>query len=304
MWGGETPESADSAIAMKIITSTPCSSCKDGLAEPFPFTMAFQPIVDVVAGRPYAYEALVRGPKGESAGSVLSQVTDENRYAFDQMCRVKAITLATRLGLVETGARLSINFMPGAVYSPAACIQLTLKTAREVGFPTERLIFEFTEQEKMENPGHLRSIVTEYQKRGFKVAIDDFGEGFAGVNLLADLGADVIKLDMALTRNLPQRKGAQVIVKHLARMAAELGSDLVAEGIETREEYEAVLACGVTLMQGYLLGRPVMETLPGFTLPTGPEAPGAEACGPDACRPDVPGPESLLDLSTKLFRVA
>ena len=248
--------------------------------------MAFQPIVDVSTGRAYAYEALVRGPQGESAYSVLSQVTETNRYAFDQLCRVKAITLATKLGLVEMGARLSINFMPGAVYSPAACIQLTLKTAREVGFPTERLIFEFTEQEKMIDPGHLRSIVAEYQKRGFKVAIDDFGEGYAGVNLLADLGADVIKLDMALTRNLHERKTARVILKHLVRMAAELGSDLVAEGMETREEYEAVRECGVTLMQGYLLGRPGVEVLPAFVVP------------------EVRTPESLLDASTKLFRVA
>ena len=229
--------------------------------------MAFQPIVDVESGKPYAYEALVRGPEGQSAYSVLNQVTDENRYAFDQMCRVKAITLAAKLGLPATGARLSINFMPGAVYSPAACIQLTLKTAISVGFPTERLIFEFTEGEKMADPGHLRSIVVEYKKRGFKVAIDDFGEGYAGINLLADLQADVIKLDMALTRNLHERRPAKVIVKHMVAMAAELGSDLIAEGIETIEEYEALRECGVRLMQGYLLAKPAVECLPSFTVP-------------------------------------
>ncbi len=54
--------------------------------------------------------------------SVLSKVTDENRYAFDQACRVTAIKLAKRLGLEKTSAKLSINFMPGAVYNPAACI--------------------------------------------------------------------------------------------------------------------------------------------------------------------------------------
>ena len=261
-----------------------CGSCKEGI-EPFPFTMAFQPIVDTALETVFAYEALVRGPGNESAYSVLQQVTEENRYAFDQMCRVKAITLAARLGLATTGARLSINFMPGAVYSPAACIQVTLKAAREAGFPTDQLIFEFTEGEKMVDPGHLRAIVVEYQKRGFKVAIDDFGEGYSGVNLLADLSADVIKLDMALTRKLHERRGAQVIVKHLAAMAAELGSDLVAEGIETPEEYEAVRECGVFLLQGYLLGKPELEKLPTFTMP----APVAK--------------ETLLDASTKLFRV-
>jgi len=137
--------------------------------------MAFQPIVDVDTKKVYAYEALVRGPKGESAYSVLSQVTDQNKYAFDQNCRVAAIMLASQLGLVETGARLSINFMPGAVYSPAACIQLTLATAQKCGFPVERLIFEITETERVKDKAHLRSIVEEYRRQGFKVALDDFG---------------------------------------------------------------------------------------------------------------------------------
>jgi EAL domain-containing protein (putative c-di-GMP-specific phosphodiesterase class I) len=155
--------------------------------------MAFQPIVDVEASRVFAYEALVRGLDGQSAGSTLDQVTDENRYAFDQHCRVKAITLATRLNLVQTGAMLSINFMPGAVYSPAACIQLTLKTARECSFPLDRLIFEITEAEEVRDRGHLRNIVDEYRRHGFKMALDDFGAGYCGLNLLADFPADIIK---------------------------------------------------------------------------------------------------------------
>lgn len=264
MWMGRL---SDVVCKMNTLSPRACSACRDGVSEPFPFTMAFQPIVNVETGAPYAYEALVRGPQGESAYSILKQVTEENRYAFDQLCRVKAITLAARLGLPATGARLSINFMPGAVYSPAACIQLTLKTALSVGFPTERLIFEFTEGEKMADPAHLRAIVVEYQKRGFKVAIDDFGEGYSGVNLLADLSADVIKLDMALTRNLHQRRSAKVITRHMVAMAAELGCDLIAEGIETIEEYEALRECGVGLMQGYLLAKPALERLPEYTVP-------------------------------------
>ncbi len=133
-----------------------CEACKNGAAAPFPFSMAFQPIVDIDAGRIFAYEALVRGVGGESAFSVLSKVTNENRYAFDQACRVTAIKLAKRLGLEKTSAKLSINFMPGAVYNPAACIQLTLATARQVSFPLDRLIFEITEGEEVKDRAHLK----------------------------------------------------------------------------------------------------------------------------------------------------
>ena len=144
-----------------------CDGCKDGIEQPFPFSMAFQPIVDVNTGKVFAYEALVRGKGGESAGSILGQVTKVNRYAFDQNCRVKAITLAAQLGLADNGAYLSINFMPGAVYSPAACIQLTLATAREVGFPCDQIIFEITEAEEVVDRAHIRGIVEDYRARGF-----------------------------------------------------------------------------------------------------------------------------------------
>ena len=244
-----------------------CGACKDGVASPFPFTMAFQPIVDVKTSRVYAYEALVRGPQGQSAGSILSQVTEDNRYAFDQQCRVKAITLASKLGLAETGAMLSINFMPGAVYSPAACIQLTLKTAREQRFPLSRLIFEITEAEEVRDRKHLQNIVDEYRKQGFKMALDDFGAGYCGLNLLADFNAEIIKLDVELTRNLDQRPIALIIVKQMVELARALGSTLIAEGVETWEEYVTLRKCGIHLMQGYLFAKPEMETLPSFSVP-------------------------------------
>src|SRR3954469_23334186 len=105
-------------------TATACSGCR-GDPQDFALAMAFQPIVDMETGQPFAFEALVRGPNGEGAAEVLGRVTAETRYAFDQQCRVAAIEQAVAAGILETGARLSINFLPNAVYSPIACIQLT-----------------------------------------------------------------------------------------------------------------------------------------------------------------------------------
>jgi EAL domain-containing protein (putative c-di-GMP-specific phosphodiesterase class I) len=239
--------------------------------------MAFQPIVDVRTQQVFAYEALVRGPEGQSAGSILGQVTDENRYAFDQHCRVKAITLASQLHLAQTGAMLSINFIPGAVYSPAACIQLTLKTARECNFPLQQLIFEITEAEEVRDRTHLRNIVEEYRRQGFKMALDDFGAGYCGLNLLADFPADIIKLDMELTRNLEQRPTALAIVRQMVELSRTLGSILIAEGIETLKEYDALRACGIQLMQGYLFAKPALEALPVVSLPADRPATAAQA---------------------------
>lgn len=244
-----------------------CSACKDGVEKPMEFSMAFQPIVDVVERRAYAYEALVRGPRGESAYSILSQITDETLYAFDQTCRVTAITLASRLKLQETDARLSINFLPGAVYSPEACIQLTLLTAHQFQFPLSRLIFEITESERVTDVAHLQSIADSYKKHGFSVAIDDFGAEYANLNLLTNLSADVLKLDMELTRNLHLRPRAQAIVAMMVNFCAAQNIDLIAEGVETVEEYTVLLRLGIRLMQGYLLAKPAFEALPEFTIP-------------------------------------
>jgi EAL domain-containing protein (putative c-di-GMP-specific phosphodiesterase class I) len=244
-----------------------CHACRDGAEKPFPFSMAFQPIVDVEARDIFAYEALVRGPNGESAFSVLSHVTEESRYAFDQNCRVAAITTAVRLGLAETGARLSINFMPGAVYSATACIKPTLATARLCSFPVDRLIFEITEGERIRDMAHVRGIVDEYRRTGFKVALDDFGTGYSGLNLLADLPVDHLKLDIDLVRNLPSRPAALTIVKSVVALAASLGQSVVAEGVETVEEYQAVRGCGIRLMQGYLFAKPGFERLPEIDWP-------------------------------------
>lgn len=239
----------------------------DGIEQSFTFSMAFQPIVDVVTERVFAYEALVRGLHNESADSVLAQVTPENRYAFDQSCRAKAITLAGRLRLAERGAKLSINCMPGAVYSPAACIQSTLNMAKRVGFPQDRLIFEVTQMERARDSGQLLAVVEEYRRHGFQIALDDFGGGYAGLNLLADMTADIVKLDTELTRNLHQRPAALAIVRTIVHLCTTLGIGVVAKGVETREEYDVLRGCGVRLMQGHLLAKPAFEALPSFGLP-------------------------------------
>lgn len=162
--------------------------------------MAFQPILSFQNKDVFAYEALVRGTDGSGAAAVSEEVTTDNVYLFDQVCRSTAIGLAARLGVAQTGALLSINFLPNAVYDPRACIRVTLDAAERTGFPVDRIMFEFTETEKVD-PKHLLNILSHYRKLGFLTAIDDFGAGFAGIGLLADFVPDVVKLDMHLIRN-------------------------------------------------------------------------------------------------------
>jgi EAL domain-containing protein (putative c-di-GMP-specific phosphodiesterase class I) len=243
-------------------SQTRCDGCQNGEKLDFNFSMAFQPIMDINTETPFAYEALVRGPEGQSAASVLAQITPENRYAFDQQCRVKAIQGAAAAGLLETPAKLSINFLPNAVYEPTACIQLTLKTSAAIGFPTDRLIFEFTENEEMVDANHVSNIIERYRQMGFKTALDDFGAGHAGLNLLARFQPDIIKLDMELIRDLDLSLPKRLIIDGVVKMCANLGITVIAEGIETEEELAALRVIGVRYIQGYLFAKPAFEHLP------------------------------------------
>lgn len=241
------------------MANTTCEGCRDGTAFALPFSMAFQPIVDVEAGGVYAYEALVRGVDGAGAGTILSAVDSTNRYSFDQACRVKAIELAAGLGMASKGS-LSINFLPNAVYEPSACIRLTLATARRTGFPLNRLIFEFTENEKLD-PDHVARIVATYKSMGFKTAIDDFGAGYAGLNLLARFQPDIIKLDMDLVRGIDSDRARRVVVEAVVRACRELGVTVLAEGVETEGEHRTLADLGIRLQQGYWFAKPAFEAL-------------------------------------------
>ena len=239
-----------------------CAGCRTSAPLPQPFTMAFQPIVDLTTGRVFAYEALVRGTDGQSAGEVLGQIEPDMIYKFDQACRVKAIELAGRLFDPEAETRLSINFMPNAVYEPKACIRASLAAARRVGFDPGRLMFEFTENEPMRDIAHVRRIVESYHAQGFTTAIDDFGAGYAGLGLLADLRPDLLKLDMALIRGIDASTSRQTIVASVVDMARQLGVTCIAEGIETADELATLSQLGIRLCQGYYLARPATEALP------------------------------------------
>lgn len=236
-----------------------CAACRVPSALDFGFSMAFQPIVDVQQQTIFGYEALVRGLNNESAATVLAHLNDENRYRFDQKIRVKAIDLASQLGLQGI---LSINFLPNAVYKPETCIRATLEAAKERNFPLQNIMFEVTEGEKVLDHGHLKDIFKEYKRHNFTTAIDDFGAGYAGLNLLADWQPDVIKLDMALTRNINDDRVRRSLVFAILGACRELSIQVIAEGVETREECMTLLDEGVSLFQGYLFAKPAFESLP------------------------------------------
>ena len=222
-------------------------------------SFAFQAIVDVAAQRTYSYEALIRGQDGQPAHRIFKQVPESALYAFDDAARIQALDLAARLRLE---CCLNLNCLPRSLYHSSTALASTAEAALRHGFALEQIILEVTEGEMIDDHARFIAAVNEFRAQGLKLAIDDFGAGYSGLNLLVEFQPDVLKLDMALVRGIESRGPRQAVVRAILGACADLGIDVIAEGVETANEYDWFMQEGVRLFQGYLFGKPVFERLP------------------------------------------
>ncbi|NKE44702.1 EAL domain-containing protein [Roseomonas frigidaquae] len=231
------------------------------------FATAFQPIVDVETGQTLAQEALVRGPGGEPAASVLGAILPEERYAADVEIRREAVAEAMRLGLPATGAALTLNIFPGCIGQPDCCASRTVAEAEAMGFPADRLVFEISEMEAVEDPQALAHALTALQRRGIRVALDDVGTGHARIPLLMLWRPDGAKIAREVIMGLDQDEARFERVRATLEQLQAFGMAPVVEGIETPGELAALRRLGVRAMQGYLFARPGFRALPVPVVP-------------------------------------
>ena len=137
----------------------------------------------------------------------------------------------------------------------------------KTGFPLDRIIFEFTENEQLDTK-HILHILRTYRDMGFKTAIDDFGAGHSGLGLLTHFQPDIVKLDMDMIRGIDTDPLRRTIVKHTLHMLEDLAIVPLCEGVETAPELHVLRDLGVSLIQGYVLAKPSFESL---AVPIAPE---------------------------------
>ena len=195
----------------------------------FDFSFAFQPIVDVRNREIISYEALVRGPRGEPSADVFAQVPRSNLLMFDEMCRQKAIRLASRLRIPN---RLNLNLAPVGMYEVDMSITATFHASIDSGIPVENIIFEVLESENLTDQRNLLQYLRIIQDFGFRTAIDDFGVGYSGLKLLVEFQPNYIKLDRALISNIQSNPVKQSVFAGIQQICKPLSIEIVAEGVE------------------------------------------------------------------------
>ena len=233
-------------------------------AKDWKFSYAFQPLISFSRGEVVAYEALIRGADGSSAADVFDRVRPRHLHDFDRHARHTASQIAGRLQLP---CALHLNVLPGSLSEGERGVSRLVDVACAAGLDHEQLVLEVTEGEVIDDPVLLAEWVNAYRRRGIRIAIDDFGAGYAGLNLLADLQPDLIKLDIGLVRGIEGRGARQSIVRAIVQVSVDLGIDVVAEGVETEGELAWLADQGIDLFQGFLFARPGFECLPRVTFP-------------------------------------
>ncbi len=219
----------------------------------------FQPIVPAAdPGAVFAYECLLRGLDREGALVSPGPMFEAARGAgllfnLDRAARIKAIREASGLGLESN---IFINFNPTSIYDPASCLKSTMTAIEESGLSHERIVFEVTESEHARDDRHLRNILDFYRKSGFRIALDDLGAGYGSLNLLAALRPDFVKLDAGLIRDVDHDPYRAAIASKLLELAKALGVTVIAEGVETEEQWRWLLDNGADFVQGFFFARP------------------------------------------------
>ncbi|GGW51920.1 EAL domain-containing protein [Alishewanella tabrizica] len=226
----------------------------------------FQPII-------YAHSALDT-PKVYSYEGLFRMRDDTNAIVPPQLAFMLAeqadllfsLDLVARRSAVEHFAaarlrgKLFINFNPSSIYDPSYCLRSTAAAIYELGLTPADIVFEVTETHQSSDLNHLKGILAFYRNAGFKVAMDDIGSGWSGLNLLQKIRPDYVKIDMELVRDVHHDVFKQNIVKSLVSIARTSGITTVAEGIETEDEAKWLMDNNIDLLQGYLFGRPKFYT--------------------------------------------
>lgn len=223
----------------------------------------YQPIFRIDDLSVWGYECLMRARTDDDAmlspADLLAWAKQENlTFMLDRACRETHVCNAAGADVPEN-VHFLINFLPTAIYEPAVCLRSTFNAVRRCGIEPQRVTFEVVETEEVRDSAKLREILDAYRDAGFGVALDDLGSGHSGLLLLADLSPDLLKIDRELVSRVHESSIHRAICQAMVSVGEAEGKTVLAEGIETKEQFTVLREMGVELAQGFLLGKPAPE---------------------------------------------
>lgn len=229
-------------------------------------TPVFQPIVAVENPRIIGYEALIRGPEDSPLHKpdALFAVARESRLlaALEFACREVS---CERFAALDLPGKLFLNMSPISFTDSQYRDGVTREILQRVGLSAERLVFELTESQPLDELDLLRAASDHFRRQGFAIALDDLGAGYAGLRVWSELCPDYVKIDRHFISGIDKDPVKREFVRAMLDIAHRMGHKAIAEGIETAAEFNTLVTMGVEYAQGYFIAHP--QALPVIELP-------------------------------------
>jgi EAL domain-containing protein (putative c-di-GMP-specific phosphodiesterase class I) len=216
----------------------------------------FQPILAFGTGEILAYEGLIRGPD-ESPLHTPAKLFDAAARAgqlieLNMLCALKVVRQYAKLGLQQ---QLFLNITPQTVLDVRDDVQRITRFIKDCGMDIAQVTIELTESQYISDRSIFRNALMLFRKAGFRVALDDLGEGFSSLRLWSELQPDFVKIDMHFVQGVSADEVKYHFLKSLQHIAEGCGSSLVAEGVETMADFCILRDLGIDNAQGFLIGR-------------------------------------------------
>lgn len=216
----------------------------------------FEPIVQLDGLKIIGYEALSRGPTGTGLESPMNLFSIAERCGFefelDNLCRRQALRNA---GGIRSNQKLFLNILPSSIHDPDFAGARVREMLGELGLAPRNLVLEISERQAIANYPIFREAIDHFSRLGFEIALDDTGAGFSSLEAALELNPRYLKIDMSLVRGIEGNPQKQEVLRGLRSLSEKMNSTVIAEGIETRSELEAIHDLGIECGQGFIFGR-------------------------------------------------
>lgn len=229
-------------------------------------TAFFQPIYATDKGKLYGYEALIRGPSNSPLHSpqALFDTALEHGLLSQLELVCRKISIA-RFAQLKLEGYLFLNISPMIFLQTDHPYGRTLSYIKESGLLPERVVIELSEKYPIDSPDVLQNALMYYRNLGFRIAVDDLGAGYAGLKLWSEVKPDFVKIDYYFINQLHLDPVKREFIKSILLLGQNMNAKVIAEGIETIEEYEQLKELGICFGQGFLFARP--EPFPRTDVP-------------------------------------
>lgn len=217
----------------------------------------FQPIVDIKQARIFAHEALIRGPVESKLHSPIALFNAASVCGLNiEMEYAAREVIFNEYSRTERAHPLFVNFSPDCLLLTDSHLSFGLTQLARSGLKPDDIVIEITESSTIRDYAELRDAIARLKKMGFKIALDDLGEGTSSLRLWSELSPDYVKIDKHFIANIHNDPIKLEFVRGIQKIAVESNTLTIAEGIETKEELAVIKDLKVDFAQGYLFGRP------------------------------------------------